>query len=150
MQVGKVLTVLIEKGVEALERAAEIKEEGDVEDEPLPEPVAQRKGKKGSKSKKVKPEPKEKKPVPPGPKPPPIVSIATVVGGLSSLKQKRLLTRGCDILVATPGRLWDLCEEVRAVWMDCSWRLWLTICLFWWIGRHVCQPNQDHQILGHR
>lgn len=46
-------------------------------------------------------------------KQPPLVSIASVVGGLSVQKQRRLLTRGCDILVATPGRLWDLCQEVN-------------------------------------
>jgi ATP-dependent RNA helicase DDX24/MAK5 len=45
-------------------------------------------------------------------KQPPLVSITSVVGGLSVQKQRRLLTRGCDILVATPGRLWDLCQEV--------------------------------------
>lgn len=38
----------------------------------------------------------------------PRVSIGTVVGGLSAHKQRRILDRGCDILVATPGRLWDL------------------------------------------
>lgn len=47
-------------------------------------------------------------------KQPPLVSIASVVGGLSVQKQRRLLTRGCDILVATPGRLWDLCQEVSS------------------------------------
>ncbi|WWC58365.1 uncharacterized protein I303_100905 [Kwoniella dejecticola CBS 10117] len=41
-------------------------------------------------------------------KSPPRVSIGSVVGGLSAQKQKRILERGCDILVATPGRLWDL------------------------------------------
>ncbi|KAJ9128189.1 hypothetical protein QFC24_000481 [Naganishia onofrii] len=45
------------------------------------------------------------------PKQPPLVSIASIVGGLSVQKQKRLLARGCDILVATPGRLWDLGKE---------------------------------------
>ncbi|WWD09175.1 hypothetical protein V865_007297 [Kwoniella europaea PYCC6329] len=39
---------------------------------------------------------------------PPRISIGSVVGGLSAQKQKRILDRGCDILVATPGRLWDL------------------------------------------
>ncbi|WWC86013.1 uncharacterized protein L201_000884 [Kwoniella dendrophila CBS 6074] len=39
---------------------------------------------------------------------PPRISIGSVVGGLSAHKQKRILDRGCDILVATPGRLWDL------------------------------------------
>lgn len=45
-------------------------------------------------------------------KQPPLVSVVSIVGGLSVQKQRRLLTRGCDILVATPGRLWDLCQEV--------------------------------------
>lgn len=41
----------------------------------------------------------------------PRVSVASVVGGLSALKQKRLLQRGCDVLVATPGRLWDMIQD---------------------------------------
>ncbi|WVO14692.1 hypothetical protein L204_102330 [Cryptococcus depauperatus] len=41
-------------------------------------------------------------------KSPPRISIGNIVGGLSQQKQKRILDRGCDILVATPGRLWDL------------------------------------------
>lgn len=43
---------------------------------------------------------------------PPRVSIATVVGGMAAQKQRRLIDRGVDIVVATPGRLWDLLEEV--------------------------------------
>ncbi|WVQ78919.1 ATP-dependent RNA helicase MAK5 [Cryptococcus sp. DSM 104549] len=42
---------------------------------------------------------------------PPKVSIGSVVGGLSAHKQKRILERGCDVLVATPGRLWDLIKS---------------------------------------
>ncbi|KAH7912169.1 ATP-dependent RNA helicase [Hygrophoropsis aurantiaca] len=42
---------------------------------------------------------------------PPLVSIAAIVGGMSSQKQRRILNRGVDILVATPGRLWDILEE---------------------------------------
>ncbi|KAJ3862205.1 ATP-dependent RNA helicase [Lentinula novae-zelandiae] len=44
-------------------------------------------------------------------KPPPIVSAAAIVGGMSVQKQKRILDRGADVLVATPGRLWDIIEE---------------------------------------
>ncbi|KAF9652598.1 DEAD-domain-containing protein [Thelephora ganbajun] len=44
------------------------------------------------------------------PKPPP-VSVAAVVGGMSLHKQKRILSRGVDVLVATPGRLWDIIQE---------------------------------------
>lgn len=44
-------------------------------------------------------------------KQPPIVSVATIVGGMSVQKQRRILDRGVDILVATPGRFWDLLEE---------------------------------------
>lgn len=45
-------------------------------------------------------------------KAPPLVSVAAIVGGMSAQKQKRVLERGVDVLVATPGRLWDVVEEV--------------------------------------
>jgi ATP-dependent RNA helicase DDX24/MAK5 len=48
-----------------------------------------------------------------GSRPPPPVSVSAVVGGMSSYKQRRILQRGVDILVATPGRLWDIIQEVR-------------------------------------
>ncbi|KAF9225963.1 P-loop containing nucleoside triphosphate hydrolase protein [Gyrodon lividus] len=41
----------------------------------------------------------------------PLVSIAVLVGGMSAQKQRRILDRGIDILIATPGRLWDIIEE---------------------------------------
>ncbi|KAF8905264.1 P-loop containing nucleoside triphosphate hydrolase protein [Gymnopilus junonius] len=44
-------------------------------------------------------------------RPPPHVSVAAIVGGMSSQKQKRVLDRGVDILIATPGRLWDLLQD---------------------------------------
>lgn len=44
-------------------------------------------------------------------KPPPHVSVAAIVGGMSAQKQKRVLNRGVDILVATPGRLWDIIQS---------------------------------------
>lgn len=46
------------------------------------------------------------------PQGPPRVSVGSVVGGLSAQKQKRILDRGCDVIVATPGRLWDLIKAV--------------------------------------
>lgn len=45
-------------------------------------------------------------------KAPPLVSVAAIVGGMSAQKQRRVLDRGVDVLVATPGRLWDILEEV--------------------------------------
>ncbi|KAE9383009.1 DEAD-domain-containing protein [Gymnopus androsaceus JB14] len=48
---------------------------------------------------------------PSGKKPPPRVSAAAIVGGMSAQKQRRILNRGVDVLVATPGRLWDIIEE---------------------------------------
>ncbi|KAK2461248.1 hypothetical protein APHAL10511_006775 [Amanita phalloides] len=57
-----------------------------------------------------------------GSKGPPHVSVATIVGGMSPQKQRRILNRGVDVLVATPGRLWDvvqdnddLVKEIRAL-----------------------------------
>ncbi|KAG6817114.1 hypothetical protein H0H87_012635 [Tephrocybe sp. NHM501043] len=44
-------------------------------------------------------------------KSPPHVSVAAIVGGMSAQKQRRILDRGVDVLVATPGRLWDLMED---------------------------------------
>ena len=46
------------------------------------------------------------------PKPPPHVSVTAIVGGMSAQKQKRILDRGVDVLVATPGRLWDIMQDV--------------------------------------
>ncbi|TDL18785.1 ATP-dependent RNA helicase MAK5 [Rickenella mellea] len=42
---------------------------------------------------------------------PPRVSVAAIVGGMSAQKQRRVLERGVDVLIATPGRLWDLLSE---------------------------------------
>ena len=43
---------------------------------------------------------------------PPHVSVTAIVGGMSAQKQKRILDRGVDVLVATPGRLWDIMQDV--------------------------------------
>jgi len=40
-----------------------------------------------------------------------ILQIAVVVGGMASQKQERLLRRGPEIVVATPGRLWELLQD---------------------------------------
>ena len=37
-----------------------------------------------------------------------------VVGGMAPQKQQRLLRKCPEIIVATPGRLWDLISEVSA------------------------------------
>lgn len=57
------------------------------------------------------------------PKGPPLVSVAAIVGGMSAQKQRRILDRGVDILVATPGRLWDILQEVRLTSETCVNRL---------------------------
>ncbi len=50
----------------------------------------------------------------------PLVSVAAVVGGMSLQKQRRILSRGADVLVATPGRLWDIIQEVCQTWQRFS------------------------------
>lgn len=42
-----------------------------------------------------------------------LVQVVALTGGMSVEKQKRQLERGANIVVATPGRLWDLIGEVR-------------------------------------
>ncbi|XP_047002062.1 ATP-dependent RNA helicase DDX24 isoform X1 [Schistocerca americana] len=39
------------------------------------------------------------------------IKVSVVVGGLSAEKQERLLRKCPDIVVATPGRLWELIQE---------------------------------------
>lgn len=58
---------------------------------------------------------KQQKLKPGQPKPPPRVSVGAIVGGIDNHKQMRIIKRGMDIMVATPGRLWDLIGEVRVV-----------------------------------
>ncbi|XP_049879854.1 uncharacterized protein LOC126376485 [Pectinophora gossypiella] len=36
------------------------------------------------------------------------IRVATVVGGMASVKQERVLRSGPEVVVATPGRLWEL------------------------------------------
>ncbi len=43
----------------------------------------------------------------------PQIRTACIYGGVSYIKQKRDLSRGVDIIVATPGRLYDLVEQKR-------------------------------------
>lgn len=40
-----------------------------------------------------------------------LFQVVNLVGGLSKQKQLRLLEKGADILIATPGRLWDLIQS---------------------------------------
>ncbi|KAJ7512781.1 ATP-dependent RNA helicase [Mycena galericulata] len=63
-----------------------------------------------TKSKKGKGSAKQAEKVP-EPRSPPLVSVAAIVGGMSAQKQRRILDRGVDVLVATPGRLWDIMED---------------------------------------
>lgn len=56
----------------------------------------------------------------PSTKPPPPASVAAIVGGMSAQKQRRILDRGVDVLVATPGRLWDLIQEVSILFNHSS------------------------------
>jgi ATP-dependent RNA helicase DDX24/MAK5 len=68
------------------------------------------------------------------PKRPPHVSVAAIVGGMSSQKQRRILNRGVDVLVATPGRLWDIMEEVFVI------LIMFHLCFANWFCRMiVCQ-----------
>lgn len=39
------------------------------------------------------------------------IKIAVVVGGMAAVKQERLLSKGPEIVIATPGRLWELIQE---------------------------------------
>ncbi len=44
-----------------------------------------------------------------------LIQTAVVVGGMSTQKQERLLAQKPEIIVATPGRFWELLEEVKTL-----------------------------------
>lgn len=77
-------------------------------------PVGKDAGKKGKGKGKQKAG--KQKPAPSAQRGPPLVSVAAIVGGMSPQKQKRILERGVDVLVATPGRLWDILETVSVAY----------------------------------
>ncbi|XP_023952779.2 ATP-dependent RNA helicase DDX24 [Bicyclus anynana] len=39
------------------------------------------------------------------------IKVATIVGGMAAVKQERVLRSGPEIVVATPGRLWELLNQ---------------------------------------
>lgn len=39
------------------------------------------------------------------------INVAVVVGGMAAVKQERILAKGPEIVVATPGRLWELIQQ---------------------------------------
>ncbi|XP_050355828.1 ATP-dependent RNA helicase DDX24 [Nymphalis io] len=39
------------------------------------------------------------------------IKVATIVGGMAAVKQERVLRTGPEIVVATPGRLWELLNQ---------------------------------------
>jgi len=40
------------------------------------------------------------------------ISIVALTGGISIQKQRRQLVQGANIIIATPGRLWDLASDM--------------------------------------
>jgi ATP-dependent RNA helicase DDX24/MAK5 len=42
------------------------------------------------------------------------ISICLVIGGMAAPKQERLLSKGPDIVIGTPGRLWEMIESGNA------------------------------------
>ncbi|CAL1699487.1 unnamed protein product [Somion occarium] len=106
LQVSSHLSVCLQE-VEILDPA--VKTEDDESNPPLSTDKAV-KGKKSQKG-KGKERQQDSKPGQSKAKGPPLVSVATIVGGMSAQKQRRILDRGVDVLVATPGRLWDILQE---------------------------------------
>ncbi|XP_063990842.1 ATP-dependent RNA helicase DDX24 [Diachasmimorpha longicaudata] len=39
------------------------------------------------------------------------IKVAVVVGGMAAVKQERILSKGPEIVIATPGRLWELIDQ---------------------------------------
>lgn len=39
------------------------------------------------------------------------IRVAVILGGMAAVKQERILSKGPEIVVATPGRLWELIQQ---------------------------------------
>ena len=39
------------------------------------------------------------------------IQIAAIVGGMASRNKKRILKKATEVIVATPGRLWELIRD---------------------------------------
>ncbi|CAD6240956.1 GSCOCG00009027001-RA-CDS [Cotesia congregata] len=39
------------------------------------------------------------------------INIAVIIGGMAAVKQERILRKGPEIVIATPGRLWELVDQ---------------------------------------
>ncbi len=46
------------------------------------------------------------------------LSMALLIGGESMVEQQKILSRGVDVLIATPGRMIDLCDRGRILLRD--------------------------------
>lgn len=46
------------------------------------------------------------------------LNMALLIGGESMVEQQKLLSRGTDVLIATPGRMIDLCERGKVLLRD--------------------------------
>lgn len=46
------------------------------------------------------------------------LNMALLIGGESMVEQQKLLSRGMDVLIATPGRMIDLCERGKVLLRD--------------------------------
>lgn len=51
------------------------------------------------------------------------VKVVPIVGGMSTEKQERLLRGRPEIVVGTPGRLWELMSGGEIHLVEVSWRL---------------------------
>lgn len=43
------------------------------------------------------------------------INVVGIVGGLATVKQERTLSGNPDIVVATPGRLWEMMETATVI-----------------------------------
>ena len=60
----------------------------------------------------------------------PHVSVTAIVGGMSAQKQKRILDRGVDVPVATPGRLLDIMQDVGHICIFFVLSIGLTVAAY--------------------
>ena len=67
-----------------------------------------------------------------------VMQVCAVVGGMAAAKQERVLSRHPPIVVATPGRLWKLMNDVSEKMSNTIIIIRTCTCSLWQIKINTC------------
>ena len=56
-----------------------------------------------------------------------VTKVSAIMGGMAPVKQQRLLAQKPHVVIATPGRLWELIQDVRIYYFLFSFYLFSSL-----------------------